>query len=91
MCTEMAKEDGTGLREVSSRCCLTTAGKTGQLLLNNIYISFLPSLYSFADFENPALRDAEAAVDPVRVGGGGAAAAAEAPGKNSVEKFRLQF
>ena len=50
-----------------------------------------PENDSLADFENPTVGDAAAAVDPVRVGGGGAAAAAEAPGKNSVEKFRLQF
>ena len=27
-CTEMANKDGTWLREISSCCCLTTAGKT---------------------------------------------------------------
>ena len=43
-CTEMANKDGTWLREISSRCCLTTAGKNRQLLLNKIYIPFLPSL-----------------------------------------------
>ena len=36
--------------------------------------------HSFADFENPIVRDAAAAVDPVRVGGGGAAAAPQASG-----------
>ena len=36
--------------------------------------------HSFADFENPIVRDAAAAVDPVRVGGGGAAAAPQATG-----------
>ena len=41
----MANKDGTWLREIYSCCCLTTAGKTRQLLLNNIYIPFLPSLY----------------------------------------------
>ena len=44
--TETANKDGTWLREISSCCCLTTAGKTRQLLLNNIYIPFLPSLYA---------------------------------------------
>ena len=44
-CTETANKVCTWLREVSSCCCLTTAGKTRQLLLNNIYIPFLPSLY----------------------------------------------
>ena len=39
-------KDGTLLREISSCCCLTTAGKTRQLLLNKIYIPFLPSLPS---------------------------------------------
>ena len=43
-CTEMANKDGAWLREMSSCCCLTTAGKTSQLLLNKIYIPFLPSL-----------------------------------------------
>ena len=43
--TETANKDGTWLREMSSCCCLTTAGKTRQLLLNKIYIPFLPSLY----------------------------------------------
>ena len=43
-CTETANKDGTWLREISSCCCLTTAGNTRQLLLNKIYISFLPSL-----------------------------------------------
>ena len=43
--TEMANKYGTWLRKVSSCCCLTTAGKTRQLLLNKIYIPFLPSLY----------------------------------------------
>ena len=33
------------MREISSCCCLTTAGKTRQLLLNKIDIPFLPSLY----------------------------------------------
>ena len=42
--TEAANKDGTWLREISSCCCLTTAGKTRQLLLNKIYIPFLPSL-----------------------------------------------
>ena len=37
------------MREISSCCCLTTAGKTRQLLLNNIYIPFLPSLYTLID------------------------------------------
>ena len=32
--TETANKDGTWLREVSSCCCVTTAGKTRQLLLN---------------------------------------------------------
>ena len=41
---EMANKDGTWLREISSCCCLTTAGKTRQLLLNKIYIPILPSL-----------------------------------------------
>ena len=45
-CTETANKDGTWLREISSCCCLTTAGKTRQLLLNKIYIPFLPSLYN---------------------------------------------
>ena len=44
--TETANKDGTWLREMSSCCCLTTAGKTRQLLLNTIYIPFLPSLYN---------------------------------------------
>ena len=43
-CTETSNRDGTWLREISSRCCLTTASKTRQLLLNKIYIPFLPSL-----------------------------------------------
>ena len=43
--TETANKDGIWLREISSCCCLTTAGKTRQLLLNKIYIPFLPSLY----------------------------------------------
>ena len=47
MSTEMANKDGTWLREISSCCCLTTAGKTRQLLLKKIYIPFLPSLYHF--------------------------------------------
>ena len=42
--TETAKKDGTWLREISSCCCLTTAGKTRQLLLNKIYILSLSSL-----------------------------------------------
>ena len=45
-------------------------------------------MYFFADFENPALRDAEAAVDSVRVGGGGAAAAAEAAGQRQEDQPR---
>ena len=45
--TEMANKDGMWLREISSCCCLTTAGKTRQLLLNKMYIPFLPSLYSY--------------------------------------------
>ena len=48
----------------------------------------LLKLHSFPDFENPALRNAEAAVDPVRVGGGGAAAAAEAPGQRQEDQPR---
>ena len=32
--TETANKDGTWLREISSFCCLTTTGKTRQLLLN---------------------------------------------------------
>ena len=44
-CTETANKDGTWLREISSCCCLTTPGKTRQLLLNKSYIPFLPSLY----------------------------------------------
>ena len=36
--------------------------------------------HSLADFENPTVGDAAAAVDPVRVGGGGAAAAPQATG-----------
>ena len=43
--TETANKDGTRLREISSCCCLTTAGKTGQLLLKRNYIPFLASLY----------------------------------------------
>ena len=43
--TETANKDGTWLREISSCCCLTTAGKTRQLLLIKMYIPFLPSLY----------------------------------------------
>ena len=45
--TEMANKDGTWLQEMSSCCCLTKAGKTRQLLLNKMYIPFLPSLYSY--------------------------------------------
>ena len=41
----MANKDGTWLREISSCYCLTTAGKIRQLLLNKMYIPFLPSLY----------------------------------------------
>ena len=41
----MANKDGRWLREIVSCCCLTTAGKTRQLLLNKIYIPFLLSLY----------------------------------------------
>ena len=48
----MANKDGTWLREISSCCCLTTAGKTRQLLLNKIYIPFLPSLYIFVNLIN---------------------------------------
>ena len=48
--TEMAKKDGTWLREIYSCCCLTTAGKTRQLLLNKMHIPFLPSLYIFVTF-----------------------------------------
>ena len=44
--TETANKDGTWLLEISSCCCLTPAGKTKQLLLNKIYIPFLPSLYT---------------------------------------------
>ena len=44
LCTETANKDGMWLREISSCCCLTTGGKTRQLLLNNIYIPFLPFL-----------------------------------------------
>ena len=47
VCTEMANKDGTWLREICSCCCLTTAGKTRQLLLNKIYIPILPYLYFF--------------------------------------------
>ena len=43
--TETANKDGTWLQEISSCCCLPTAGKTTQLLLKKIYIPFLPSLY----------------------------------------------
>ena len=43
--TETANKDGTWLREISSSCCLTTGGKTRQLLLIKIYIPFLSSLY----------------------------------------------
>ena len=43
-CTETANKVGTWLREISSCCCLTTASKTRQLLLNKIHIPFLPSL-----------------------------------------------
>ena len=42
--TETANKDGRWLREISSCCCLTTADKTRQLLLNKIYVPFLPSL-----------------------------------------------
>ena len=45
ICTETANKDGMWLRENSSCCCLTTAGKNRQLLFNKIYIPFLPSLY----------------------------------------------
>ena len=39
--TETANyKDGTWLREISSCCCLTTVGKTRQLLLHKIYIPF---------------------------------------------------
>ena len=38
--TEMVNKDRTWLREISSCCCLTPAGKTRQLLLNKIYIPF---------------------------------------------------
>ena len=38
--TETANKDGTWLLEMSSCCCLTTAGKTRQLLLDKIYIPF---------------------------------------------------
>ena len=41
--TETANKDGAWLREISSCCCLTTAGKPRKL--NKIYIPFLPSLY----------------------------------------------
>ena len=51
MPTETANKDGTWLREMSSCCCLTTAGKTRQLLLNKIYIPSLPSLYN--ELKNP--------------------------------------
>ena len=44
---EVANKDGMWLRDISSCCCLTTAGKIRQLLLNKIYIPFLPSLYFF--------------------------------------------
>ena len=43
--TETANKDGMWLREISSCCCLTRAGKTRQLLLNKMYIPFLTSLY----------------------------------------------
>ena len=44
LCTETANKDGTWLREISSCCCLTTAGKPRQLLLKKIYNPFFPSL-----------------------------------------------
>ena len=44
--TETANKEGMWLRDISSCCCLTTAGKIKQLMLNKIYIPFLPSLYS---------------------------------------------
>ena len=50
--TETANKDGTWLREISSCCCLTTAGKTRELLLNKIYIPFLQSLYILRDPKN---------------------------------------
>ena len=43
----MANKDGTWLREISPCCCLTRAGKIRQLLLNKIYIPFLPPLYYY--------------------------------------------
>ena len=43
VCTETANKNGTWLREISSCCCLTRAGKTRQLLLNKIYIPIFPS------------------------------------------------
>ena len=43
---------------------------------------------SLADLEDPPVRDAEAALDPVRVGGGGAAAAAEAAGQRQEDQPR---
>ena len=45
LATEMANKNDTRLQEISSCCCLTTAGKTRQLLLDKICIPFLPSLY----------------------------------------------
>ena len=49
----MANKDGTWFREISSCCCLTTAGKTRQLLLNKIYIPFLTSLYTRTHIWHP--------------------------------------
>ena len=45
LATEMANKNDTRLQEISSCCCLTTAGNTRQLLLDKICIPFLPSLY----------------------------------------------
>ena len=40
LCTETANKDGMWLREISPCCCLTSAGKTRELLLNKNLHSF---------------------------------------------------